>query len=71
MGAPSKKWTARKRQWPNGRVYWVVGIGPAYGTEVAGKGGGVSKFYDKSQAQSVADEMNGVTPKETSPVIED
>jgi len=59
MGKPSKKWTTRRREWPNGREYWVVGIGGAYGPTLAGKGGGESKYYDKSQAQGIADEMNG------------
>jgi hypothetical protein len=56
---PRKKWTVRRRTWPNGRVYYVVGIGPAYGSTVEGKNGGESKFYDRSVAQAVADEMNG------------
>lgn len=70
MGAPSKQWTVRKRQWPNGRVYFVVGIGAAYGPTVAGRSGGESKFYDKGQAQGVADEMNGKTRADDCPVIE-
>ena len=70
MGAPSKKWTVRKRQWPNGRVYWVVGIGAAYGPTVAGKSGGESVFYDKGKAQGVADKMNGKTPADDYPVLE-
>lgn len=71
MGKPSKKWTTRRREWPNGREYWVVGIGAAYGPTVAGKGGGESKYYDKSQAQDVADEMNGIAPKNEPLVIDD
>ena len=71
MGKPSKKWTTRKREWPNGREYWVVGIGAAYGPTVAGKGGGESKYYDKAQAQDVADEMNGKPPKNDISVIDD
>ena len=71
MGKPSKKWTARKREWPNGRVYWVVGIGGVDGPTVAGKGGGESKYYDKAQAQGVADEMNGKTPNDKLEVIDD
>lgn len=70
MTAPGKKWTVRKRQWSNGRTYWVVGFGPKYGPTVAGKGGGESKYYDKDQAQSVADEMNGKAEKATDDLIE-
>lgn len=63
------KWTVRKRQWPNGRVYWIVMRGQAQ--VVVGKSGGESKFYDRAQAQSVADDMNGVAKKEDCPVLDD
>ncbi len=67
---PGKKWTVRKRQWPNGRKYFVVGIGPAYGITLAGKSGGESKYYDRPQAQGIADELNGKASADQSPVIE-
>ncbi len=66
---PGRKWTVRRREWPNGREYFVVGIGPAYGITVAGKGGGESKYYDRTQAQGVADELNGKAIKDTGPEL--
>lgn len=67
---PGRKWTVRNREWPNGRKYFVVGIGPTYGVTVAGKGGCESKYYDRAQAQAVADELNGKTPVDDFQVIE-
>ncbi len=62
------KWTVRKRQWPNGRVYYIVMRGS---TEVVvGKSGGVSKYYYRSEAQDCADQMNGVKLRESFEVIE-
>ncbi len=65
-----KKWTVRRREWPNGREYFVVGIGPKYGPTVAGKNGGESKFYDRDQAKCIADELNGKAAKPDIEVIE-
>lgn len=53
---PTGPWKPRKRSWPNGRVYWIVGDGK--GQFLCGKGGGQSKFYDKDEAQHWADEHN-------------
>ena len=68
---PGRKWTVRKRSWPNGRIYYVVGIGPAYGPTVAGKSGGESAYYDRGQAQAVADKFNGAQPLDEERLIED
>lgn len=67
---PGRKWTVRNREWPNGRKYFVVGIGPKYGITVAGPSGGESKYCDRAQAQSVADDLNGTKPKDDVSLIE-
>ena len=67
---PGRKWTVRERSWPNGRIYYVIGIGPKYGVTLAGKSGGESKYYDKSQAQSIADELNAPNTATDDPLIE-
>ena len=67
---PGRKWTVRQREWPNGRQYFVVRIGPKYGPTVADRNGGESKYYDRSQAQDIANELNGKTPVDDPEVIE-
>ena len=54
-------WKPRKRSWPNGREYWIVGDGK--GRFLCGKSGGESKFYDKAEAQHWADEHNKDEPE--------
>ncbi|MEM1149047.1 MAG: hypothetical protein AAGI03_00610 [Pseudomonadota bacterium] len=68
---PGKKWTVRQRQWPNGRAFYVVGIGPKYGITVANRKGNESRFYDRSQAQRLADDLNGKTKKADDSLIEE
>lgn len=61
------KWTVRKREWPNGRKYFIVMRGTS--EVIVGNGGGESKYYDKSQAQEAADEMNGVKARDNGPEL--
>lgn len=55
-------------QWPNGTRYFTVEN--RSGQFVAGKSGGSSKFYDRSQAEQVRDQMNGKAPKDDISLIE-
>jgi hypothetical protein len=45
------------RYWPNGTRYFTVEN--LAGMAVAGKRGCYSKFYDRSKAEAVRDQMNG------------
>jgi hypothetical protein len=57
------KWfMVRSQQWPNGTRYFTVEN--RSGQCVAGRSGGISKFYDRAQAEQVRDEMNGKASKD-------
>ncbi len=61
-------WRLKKNRWPNGREYWEV-HNPQAREVLVGIGGGVSKYYDRSQAKAARDEMNGKALK-PNPLIE-
>ena len=49
------KWTPKRRQWPNGREYWIASKGSMM---LIGKNGSESRFPDKATAQYHCDELN-------------
>ena len=50
------KWTPRKRQWPNGRPYWIVMKGRS--KVLIGDNGGESRFCDQAVAKHWAKTLN-------------
>lgn len=55
--APKKqpKWTPKRRQWPNGREYWIASKGHMM---LLGKNGSESLFPDKAGAKHYCDQLN-------------
>lgn len=49
------KWTPKRRQWSNGREYWIATKGHMM---LLGKNGCESRFPDKAGAQHYCNELN-------------
>ncbi len=65
---PDSGWRIRKDAWPNGREYWEI-VHPD-GFQLVGSKGGVTRYYDKTQAQDARDHMNCKPKRDKCPVVE-
>lgn len=62
-------WRIHQQSWPNGRKFWTVEDRQNNQARV-GSGGGISKFYDRTQAKTEADRLNEKPAKADESLIE-